>query len=68
MSLEVALHQMINALRSGPFANSLCKRPTTIMAELRHRAVIQDAVAKQSMSRRYNSKVKSRKFHPGDLV
>jgi len=32
LSLEVALYQMINALRSGPFADSLCKRPTTSMA------------------------------------
>jgi len=29
---------------------------------------IQDAAAKQSMSRRYNSKVKPRKFQPGDMV
>ena len=38
LSPEVALHQMINGLRSGPFADSLCKRPTASMAELRQRA------------------------------
>jgi len=38
LSLEVAFHQMINGLRSGPFADSLCKRPATSMAELRQRA------------------------------
>jgi len=38
LSPEVALHQMINALRSGPFAESMYKRPTTSMAELRQRA------------------------------
>jgi len=29
---------MITALRSGPFAESLCKKPTTNLDELRQRA------------------------------
>jgi len=38
LSPEITLHQMINALRSGPFADSLCKRPATSMVEFRQRA------------------------------
>jgi len=35
LSLEVTVHHMIIALRSGPFADSLCKKPTTNLDELR---------------------------------
>jgi len=38
LSLEIALHQMINTLRSGPFVDSLCKRLVTNMVDLRQRA------------------------------
>jgi len=37
LSPEVTLHQMINALRSEPFIDSLCERPATSMVELRQR-------------------------------
>jgi len=35
---KVALHHMITALRSGPFANSLCKKPALNLNEMRVRA------------------------------
>lgn len=39
LSLEVALTSMIIGLKSGPFSNSLCKKPPTTMDELRERVV-----------------------------
>jgi len=39
-----------------------------LLPEHREHAKIQEAAAKVRMPRRYNSKVKPRKFHPGDLV
>jgi len=35
---NVALHHLITALRLGPFADSLCKKPTLNLDELRCRA------------------------------
>ncbi|XP_020240038.1 uncharacterized protein LOC109818907 [Cajanus cajan] len=35
---EVALHSMLMALKSGPFVESLCRRPPPNMDELRARA------------------------------
>ncbi|RDX85118.1 hypothetical protein CR513_33738, partial [Mucuna pruriens] len=37
LNLEVALHSMIMALKSGMFSNNLCKKPPTPMDELRAR-------------------------------
>jgi len=38
LSPEVSMHHMITALRPGPFANSLCKKPTVSLDELRQHA------------------------------
>jgi len=38
LNSEVALHHMVTALRPGPFADSLCKKPTLNMNEMRIRA------------------------------
>jgi len=38
LNLEVALHHMLTALRLGPFADSLCKKPAIGLDELRRRA------------------------------
>jgi len=37
LSLEVTMHHMITALKPGPFADSLCKKPATNLDELRQR-------------------------------
>jgi len=37
-NLEVTLHHIVTALRSGPFADSLCKKLATDMNEMRVRA------------------------------
>jgi len=42
LSLEVALHQLITALKPRPFSNSLCKNPAGSMDELRQRATIEE--------------------------
>ncbi|XP_068482612.1 uncharacterized protein [Phaseolus vulgaris] len=38
LSPEVTMHHMITALKPGPFADSLCKKPATSLDELRQRA------------------------------
>jgi len=38
LNSEVALHHMVTTLRPGPFADSLCKKPTLDMNEMRVRA------------------------------
>ncbi|XP_068483323.1 uncharacterized protein [Phaseolus vulgaris] len=38
LSPEVTMHHMITALKPGPFADSLCKKPATNLDELRQRA------------------------------
>ncbi|XP_068466727.1 uncharacterized protein [Phaseolus vulgaris] len=38
LSPEVSMHHMITALRPGPFADSLCKKPAVSLDELRRRA------------------------------
>jgi len=38
LSLEVRMYHMIMALRPGPFADSLCKKPTTNCDDLRQHA------------------------------
>ena len=38
LSPEVTMHHMITTLKPGPFADSLCKKPTTNLDELRQRA------------------------------
>lgn len=34
----IALHHLITALKSGPFVNSLCKKPPTDLHDLRNSA------------------------------
>ena len=38
LSSKVTMHHMITTLKSGPFADSLCKKPATNLDELRQRA------------------------------
>ena len=38
LSLDVAMHNMLTALRPGPFADSLCMQPVASLDELRRRA------------------------------
>jgi len=38
LNLEVALHHLVTVLRSGPFVDSLCKKPVADLEELRMRA------------------------------
>ena len=38
LSPDVAMHHILTALRSGPFANNLCMQPTDSLDELRKRA------------------------------
>jgi len=38
LSLDVAMHHMLTALRPRPFADSLCMQPTGSLNELRKRA------------------------------
>jgi len=35
LSPEITIHHIITTLRSGPFIDSLCKKPTTNLDELR---------------------------------
>jgi len=37
LSLDVAMHHMLTALRPGPFADNLCMQPATCLDELRKR-------------------------------
>ena len=62
---EPSLHQQNyeEAVNAQCLASNL-----DLLPEYREHAKIQEAAAKIRMSRRYNSKVKPRKFHPGDLV
>jgi len=38
LSLDMVMHHMVTALQPMPFSNSLCKKPTANLDELRQRA------------------------------
>ncbi|XP_014524092.1 uncharacterized protein LOC106780328 [Vigna radiata var. radiata] len=64
LSLELALHYVMPALRPGPFKDSVCRNPPITMEELRKRAA--DEARVENMKQNYRREQQEAKAEKGD--